>query len=145
MNTYCGANCGSCSYKGECRGCLSTGGSPFGGSCIAAEYVKSSGLAAYRRFKEQLTSEINALLAAADLPPVTGLCELAGAYVDLEYTLPGGRKARFLDPRNVYLGAQVELPTPGLCLGVVADAAFVLICSYRENGAEPELILYKKR
>lgn len=33
----------------------------------------------------------------------------------------------------------------GLCFGVIANMDFILICSYEAEGANPELILYKKR
>lgn len=31
------------------------------------------------------------------------------------------------------------------CFGVVADMDFILICTYEEDGKNPELVLYKKR
>lgn len=51
MDNYCGANCGSCPNKQNCRGCKNTCGSPFGGKCIAAEYIKANGADAYKQFK----------------------------------------------------------------------------------------------
>ena len=33
----------------------------------------------------------------------------------------------------------------GRCFGVLANADFILVCTYGENGADPELLLYKKR
>ena len=145
MDTYCGANCDSCPSRDGCRGCRATGGSPFGGRCVAAEYIKFGGLEAYRAFKEQLLAEINALLSAEGAPPAAGLHELVGAYVKLEYETPGGEKIRVLDDKYVYLGAQVELADSGLCCGVVADTTFILLCRYGEGGADPELVLFKKR
>ncbi len=145
MDTYCGADCASCPSRDGCRGCAATCGSPFGGRCIAAEYIRVGGLEAYREFKKRLTDEVNALLAAEGLPETDGLYELAGRHVNLEYATPGGKRVKFLDDRNIYLGAQVELAGPGVCCGVVADPAFILICSYSVNGSEPELILYKRR
>ena len=52
---------------------------------------------------------------------------------------------RLLDDKNIYLGCQIEFGDLGVCYGVVADAGFILICSYSVNGSEPELIAYQKR
>ena len=145
MDPYCGANCESCPSKERCGGCRETCGSPFGGRCVAAEYIKAGGLDAYNEFKKRLTDEINTLLAAEGIPPTDSLFELAGEFVNLEYRLPGGETARFLHDKNIYLGAQIEFAGLGVCYGVVADASFILICSYSVNGSQPELILYKRR
>lgn len=145
MNTYCGANCESCPSRENCKGCLATCGSPFGGRCVAAEYIKVGGPEAYRQFKQKLTEEVNTLLTAEGLGRTDDLYELVGAYVNLEYPMPSGNKVKLLDDKNVYLGAQIEFANLGICCGVVADAGFILICRYSKDGSEPELILYKKR
>ena len=145
MNTYCGANCENCPSKETCKGCIETGGSPFGGRCVAAEYIKAVGLEAYQQFKQKLLREVNALLAAEGLGTVGGLVELVGQYVNLAYPLPSGERVRLLNDKNVYLGALIELPDLGLNCGVVADAGFILICSYGADGEEPELIAYHRR
>ena len=64
MGSICGASCEECRMKDECRGCEATCGSPFGGKCIAAEYIKTGGKAAYDEFKAGLLAEVNALLRA---------------------------------------------------------------------------------
>ena len=99
----------------------------------------------FEAFKRQLIEEINALHVPG-MPKLEKLNALVGSYVNLEYPLPGGMKAKFLDDRTTYLGNQLEseLPTDR-CFGVLANADFILICSYRAEGADPELILYKKR
>lgn len=145
MKNYCGADCENCKFRKECKGCCETCGSPFGGKCIAAEYIKVGGIDAYKQFKEKIKEEINALLKAEMLPAADDLFELAGSFVNLEFMLPSGKKTAFLDDRNIYLGAQIEAAVPGVCYGVIADATFILICSYGEGGSDPELILYKKR
>ena len=144
-NAYCGANCGKCQFKGTCKGCRETGGSPFGGRCVAAEYVKTGGLAAYKAFKKSLTDEINALLTAEGLPTTDSLYELVGREVNLEYAMPSGEKVKLLNDNNIYLGAQIAFADLGVCYGVVADTTFILICSYSVNGSEPEIVLYKRR
>lgn len=145
MNTYCGANCEICQSKANCKGCHETCGSPFGGRCVAAEYIKAVGLKPYQQFKQKLTHEVNTLLAEEGIGSIDGLFELVGEYVNLEYTMPSGEKGKLLKDNNVYLGAQIEFADLGVCYGVVADTSFILICSYSVNGSEPELIVYKKR
>ena len=99
----------------------------------------------FEAFKRQLIEEINALHVPG-MPKLEKLNALVGSYVNLEYPLPGGMKAKFLDDRTTYLGNQLESELPSdRCFGVLANADFILICSYRAEGADPELILYKKR
>jgi transcriptional regulator with XRE-family HTH domain len=99
----------------------------------------------FEAFKRQLIEEINAL-AVEGMPRVEKLNALVGKYVNLEYRLPGGQKARFLDDRKTYLGNQLESEiVEGLCFGVLANMDFILICTYGKDGEDPELLLYKKR
>ena len=78
------------SAQSRSKGCLETCGSPFGGRCIAAEYIKLGGLEAYQQFKKKLLDEINVLLAAQEIGAIDGLFELVGEYVNLEYPMPSG-------------------------------------------------------
>ena len=96
-------------------------------------------------FKKKLIEEINNLNIEG-MPRVDRLNALVGRYVNLEYRLPGGMKARFLDDQTTYLGNQLESEiVEGLCFGVLANMDFILISTYEKNGENPELILYKKR
>jgi hypothetical protein len=55
-------------------------------------------------------------------------------------------KAKFLDDQTTYLGNQLQSEiVEDLCFGVLANMDFILICTYEKDGANPELILYKKR
>ena len=145
MSSICGANCSECNLKSECAGCEKTCGKPFGGRCIAAEYIKVGGVDSYNAFKEKLLSEINSLLKSEGLPAAEMLYELAGQFVNLEYTLPSGETVKLLDDKSIYLGCQIEFADLGACYGVVADAGFILISSYSVDGSEPEIVLYKRR
>lgn len=145
MNTICGADCGECTYKDNCKGCLKTCGKPFGNTCVAAEYIKVGGREAYADFKQKLLEEVNALLEANNIPKADKLYELPGSFVNLAYHIPSGRQVKFLDDKKIYLGTQIEFADLGICYGVVADTTFILVCSYSVNGSEPELIAYKKR
>lgn len=145
MKSLCGANCDECKMKDECKGCESTCGRPFGGRCVAAEYIKTGGRAAYDEFKNKLLREINELLKCEGLPQADALYELLGAVVNLEYPIPSGGTVKLLDDKNVYLGTQIEFADMGVCYGVVADMGFILVCSYSVDGSQPEIVVYKRR
>jgi len=145
MNTYCGADCENCRFQEKCKGCCETCGSPFGGTCVAAEYIKANGVEAYKDFKKKLMDEINALLAEEGIPATEKLFELVGHFVNLEYKLPNGKKVKFLNDKNIYLGTQIEITGQEVCYGVVTDMTFILVCSYKTDGTEPEVVLYKRR
>ena len=53
---------------------------------------------------------------------------------------------KFLNDQTTYLGNQLESELGGeRCFGVLANMDFILICTYGAEGADPELVLYKKR
>ena len=99
----------------------------------------------FEAFKAQLTEEINALHIDG-MPRVEKLNALVGKYVNLAYRLPGGESVKFLDDQTTYLGTQLESEYGGeRCFGVLANMDFILVCTYEGEGANPELVLYKKR
>ena len=99
----------------------------------------------FEAFKKQLIDEINDLHIEG-MPKVEKLNALVGEYVNLEYRLPNGLKVKWLDDKTTYLGNQLESEiSEGLCFGVLANMEFILVCTYEKGGADPELILYKKR
>ena len=99
----------------------------------------------FEEFKQKLIGEINDLQIEG-MPKVESLNALVGKYVNLEYPLPSGMKAKFLNDGTTYLGNQLESEiVDGLCFGVLANMDFILICTYEKDGANPELLLYKKR
>ena len=99
----------------------------------------------FEAFKQQLIDEINAL-GIEGMPRVEKLNALVGSYVNLEYPLPSGIKAKFLNDGATYLGNQLEPEFGGdRCFGVLANMDFILVCTYGCDGADPELLLYKKR
>ena len=71
---------------------------------------------------------------------------LVGGYINLPYRLPNGSEVKFLDDGATYLGTQLESEFGGTrCFGIAANMEFILVCTYEENGADPELVVYKKR
>jgi len=108
-------------------------------------YEELSDNGEFEAFKKQLIEEINGLRVEG-MPRVEKLNALVGQYVNLAYPLPGGASAKFLDDRTTYLGTQLESAFGGdRCFGVLANMDFILICTYGKDGADPELLLNKKR
>ena len=103
------------------------------------------GAEAFAAFKKQLIDEINALHIDG-MPKLETLNALVGGYINMEYQLPNGSCVKFLDDGATYLGNQLESTLEsGRCFGIAANADFILVCTYEENGENPELIIYKKR
>ena len=99
----------------------------------------------FESFKKKLVEEINGLHIEG-MPRVEKLSALVGKYVNLAYRLPNGHSVKFLDDQVTYLGTQLESEiVEGLCFGVLANMDFIMVCTYEEEGANPELLLYKKR
>ena len=110
------------------------------------QYVHLGGREAFEAFKRLLIDEFNALLCIEGLPKVENLNVLPGSFVNLEYRLPNGEVVKFLDDKATYLGSQLECAFGGdRCFGLVANMEFLLVCTYEENGENPELVFYKKR
>ena len=108
-------------------------------------YEELSDNGQFEAFKKRLINEINALHIEG-MPKVEKLNALVGKYVNLEYRLPNGTNVKFLNDEVTYLGNQLESEFGGeRCFGVLANMDFILICTYGCEGADPELVLYKKR
>jgi len=108
-------------------------------------YEKLSDNGQFEAFKQKLVEEINALNIEG-MPKVEKLNALVGRFVNLEYRLPSGMKAKFLDDGTTYLGTQLKsLFDDETCFGVLANMDFILISTYEKDGVNPELVLYKKR
>ena len=98
----------------------------------------------FEALKRKLIEEINALQIPG-MPRLERLNALVGSYVNLAYPLPSGAAVKFLDDRTTYLGNQLESEEGDRCFGVLANADFLLVCTYAAEGADPELLVYKKR
>lgn len=108
-------------------------------------YAALGGEEKFDEFKKQLIDEFNALHIEG-MPEVENLNVLVGNFINLEYRLPNGKVIKFLDDGVTYLGNQLECEFGGdRCFGLVANMDFLLVCTYEENGANPELVIYKKR
>ena len=111
---------------------------------IWKRYAEIGGKEKLEEFKAKLIQEFNTILDIEGLPKVKELNVLPGEFVNIEYTLPNGEKVKFLDDKQAYLGSQLE-GKGGRCFGIAANMEFFLVCSYGENGEDPELVIYKKR
>ena len=110
------------------------------------QYINLGGKEKFEEFKQQIIHEINTYLHIEGLPKVTDLNVLPGHFVNLEYRLPNGQMVKFLDDNATYLGSQLECEFGGdRCFGIVANMEFLLVCTYEQDGANPELVVYKKR
>lgn len=108
-------------------------------------YSSLDGEERFTEFKTQLADEFNALNIEG-MPKVENLNVLSGSFVNLEYMLPNGECVKFLDDNATYLGNQLHCEFGGArCFGIVANMDFLLVCTYEESGANPELVIYKKR
>ena len=109
------------------------------------KYEELSDNGQFEEFKQQLIREINDLNIEG-MPAVKKLNALVGSYVNLAYRLPSGANVKFLDDHTTYLGNQLESELGGdRCFGILANMDFILVCTYEAEGANPELVLYKKR
>lgn len=148
MSTICGADCTVCALKATCKGCAETCGKPFGGSCLAAQYIQAGGEESFEAFKNRIMAELNGL-GVEGMPEITQLYCLPGFFINLEYSTPGG-KVKLLDDTCIYLGAQVE-PTFAMgegaerCYGIAAGLDFLLVSEYGRDGTDPEIVVYRRR
>lgn len=147
----CGMNLEDCNISKEtdgnfneeyCKWCYSDGDYTLD---FWKQYIKIGGIEKFDEFKKQLIEEFNVLLKNEGLPRVENINVLSGSFINLEYRLPNGNVVKFLDDKASYLGSQLEIDGLDRCIGIAANMEFLLICSYEENGQNPELIVYKKR
>lgn len=109
------------------------------------KYQYLGGAEKIEQFKQQLIREFNDLHIEG-MPKVEKLNALVGGYINLEYRLPNGQTVKFLDDNATYLGNQLACEFGSdRCFGIAANMDFLLVCSYEENGENPELVIYKKR
>ena len=110
------------------------------------QYSGLGGKEMFESFKKQIIDEFNTLLHIEGLPKVEDLNVLSGSFINLEYRLPNGTVVKFLDDKATYLGNQLTCESGGnRCFGIAANMEFLLVCTYEEDGENPELVIYKKR
>lgn len=141
--TICGADCAQCPSQAECRGCVQTGGCPFGKQCFLAKYMMDFGREKLAALQQAIMEEVNGLHLPG-MQRLEALYPMRGSFVNLPYRLPNGQTAHLLDDDEIYLCSQVEASSGGY-YGVAAGLDFLLVSQYGRDGAEPELVLLKRR
>lgn len=137
MKTFCGIDCcKECAKLSECGGCEKCKGHPFGGSCIAERNID------FVNLRKHLIEEINTL--KIEQLSVSELFLLNGSNVNLEYSLPNGKKTKLLNDEDIYLGNQIVKIGSDQYYGIVANEDFILVCEYDNDYSNPEIVLYKK-
>lgn len=143
MNTsLCGADCVNCSMHTICSGCRESNGHPFGEKCMVAACCEQSS-DVLCQLKRNLLAAFNALHIDG-MPQVTELYALRGAFINMPFTLPGGVIVKFWNDNKIYLGNQLPKPGSDRCYGIAADETHLMVCEYGENGADAELVLFKR-
>lgn len=91
--------------------------------------------------KKVFIDEVNAL----GLPElhITNLYVLQGAFVNQAYQI-NGNEVKLLNDNAFYWGNQV-VKSDGRCYGIACDEQYILVSEYGADGADPQLILLKKR
>ena len=108
-------------------------------------YSELGGEENFDLFKEKIIDEINSLNVEG-MPKVERLNTVKGDEVNFEYRLPNGKTVKLLNDEVTYLGCRLDCLFGGeRHFGVVANMDFILVCTYEEDGADPELLIYKKR
>ena len=94
--------------------------------------------------KRQLIDEVNAL-GIKDMPRIDNLFVLQGSFVNMKYTI-NGNKVKLLDDNATYWGNQVEKQgANGRCFGIACDEHCILVSEYGKDGADAELVVFKRR
>ena len=149
--TICGADCTQCGLQDTCAGCVSTDGRPFGGDCPLAACCRDTGCGRCESctqlpcgLRERMIAEFRAF-GIPELAGLDALYALKGALVNLEYTLPSGQAVKFLKNDNLYLGSQLRKTGTDRWYGLAGDADCLLVSEYGDDGADAQLLVYKKR
>lgn len=91
--------------------------------------------------KKALIAEVNAL----GIPGLhlTNLYVLQGAFVNQAYSV-NGNEVKLLDDNAMYWGNQV-VKDDGRCYGIACDETHILVSEYGADGANPEIVVFKRR
>lgn len=94
--------------------------------------------------KEELIIEFNAL-KIKDMDEITDLNLLDGSFINLEYILQSGQRVKLWDDNKKYWGNEICKKGSDRCYGLAADENHLMVCEYGSEGADAEIIIYKKR
>lgn len=91
--------------------------------------------------KKAFIEEVNAL-GIPDLH-IDNLYVLQGSFVNQAYNI-NGNEVKLLDNNASYWGNQV-VKNDGRCYGIACDEHYILVSEYGHDGADPEIVVLKKR
>ena len=80
------------------------------------------------------------------MPKIDNLFVLQGSFVNMEYSI-NGNSIKLLDDNASYWGNQVEkLGCEGhRCFGIACDENHILVSEYGKDGADAQLVVFKRR
>ena len=142
LRSICGVDCSACPLSSGCRGCAESGGRPFGRECAVAGACKR-GEGELERLKDRIIAAANEL-GLEGLDEVKELNALKGSYINLEYELPGGARAKFWDDDAIYLGTFLPKAGTGRFYGLASDGEYLLAAESGPLGEDAELIVFKR-
>ena len=91
--------------------------------------------------KKVFIDEVNSL-GIAELH-VDNLYALPGSFINQAYSI-NGNEVKLLDDSATYWGTQVQ-KADGRCYGVACDERYILVSEYGMDGADAEIVLFKRR
>jgi len=91
--------------------------------------------------KKLFIAEVNAL-GIPELQ-IDNLYVLDGSFINQAYQVEGN-EVKLLDDKASYWGTQLQ-KADGRCYGIACSEKYILVSEYGADGADPELVLLKKR
>lgn len=91
--------------------------------------------------KKIFIDEVNAL----GIPElhISNLFIMQGSFINQPYNI-NGNEVKLLDDKANYWSNQI-LKSDGRCYGIACDEHFILVSEYGKDGANPEVVILKKR
>lgn len=89
-----------------------------------------------------MKEKVMEILRGLDIPEfktLEDLCELPGAYVNMESELPDGTTGKLLDDSKTYLCCQVPINETE-CYGVASDEKQIVIYRYKNDDSESRVV-----
>ena len=89
-----------------------------------------------------MKEKIIEILKGLDIPEfktLQNMCELPGAYVNMESRLPDGTTGKLLDDGKIYLCCQVPINETE-CYGAASDKKQIVIYRYKNDDSESKVV-----
>ena len=76
---------------------------------------------------------------------ITDLNAIKGSFINIEYPFPNGQAVKMWDDKKIYLGNQTEKKNSGRYYGLAADGNYLMVSEYGKDGADAEIVIFKRR